>query len=54
MQIINTDLSNFSHQILLSVLNANYDMVCASYNKDSWTKPEEVRVRGFVPCIMTW
>lgn len=40
-------LSNSSHQIILSVWNANYDMACASYNKDSWTKPEEVRVRGF-------
>ena len=34
-------------QMILSVLNAKYDLVCATYNKESWTKPEELRVSCF-------
>uniref|UniRef100_A0A2C9JCR1 Elongation of very long chain fatty acids protein n=1 Tax=Biomphalaria glabrata TaxID=6526 RepID=A0A2C9JCR1_BIOGL len=32
-------------EIILSIWDAGYDLVCANYNKDSITNPKELRVR---------
>ncbi|KAL8590370.1 hypothetical protein ACOMHN_011584 [Nucella lapillus] len=37
-------------EMILSVLNAGYNLTCAPYSKESWPKPEEQRVAN----VMWW